>query len=142
MTDKAPFDLDAALAALAIDERAARPAVSERLQARVLGDVAEVAAERAGAVAAKPRTLARTRARTLAPAPARTTERSGGFRLFGLFDAWSGAAVVAVALCLAIGLGVGYRAGPEVLAQAGLGVVKIGVAAEEGGGLFLSEDVL
>ncbi len=29
MTDKAPFDLDAALAALAIDERAARPAVSE-----------------------------------------------------------------------------------------------------------------
>ncbi len=138
MTDKAPFDLDAALAALAIDERAARPAVSESLQARVLGDVAEVAAERSGAVAAKPRTLART----LAPAAARTTERSGGFRLFGLFDAWTGAAVAAVALCLAIGLGVGYRAGPEVLAQAGLGDVKVAVVAEESDGLFLSEGML
>ena len=138
MTDKAPFDLDAALAALAIDERAARPAVSESLQARVLGDVAQIAAGRAGAVAAK----SRTPARTLAPTTAPTTERSGGFRLFGLFDAGTGAAVVAVTLCLAIGLGVGYRAGPEVLAKAGLGEVKIAVAAEEGGGLFLSEDVL
>jgi hypothetical protein len=62
--------------------------------------------------------------------------------LFGLFDAWSGAAVAAVALCLAIGLGVGYQAGPEVLEQAGLGEVKIAAAAEEGGELFLSEDVL
>ena len=48
MTDKAPFDLDAALAALAIDERAARPAVSESLQARVLGDAAGIAAEERG----------------------------------------------------------------------------------------------
>ncbi|MCH8167605.1 MAG: hypothetical protein IIC03_06720 [Proteobacteria bacterium] len=126
MTDKAPFDLDAALAALAIDERAARPAVSESLQARVLGDAAGIAAERAGAMVA----------------PARVPARSGGFRLFGLFDAWSGAAVAAVALCLAIGLGVGYRAGPEVMAQAGLGVATIAVAAEERGGLFVSEDVL
>ncbi len=126
MTDKTPFDLDAALAGLAIDERAARPAVSGSLQARVLGDAAEIAAERAGAMVAPPQSPA----------------RSGGFRLSGLFDAWTGAAVAAVALCLAIGLGVGYRAGPEVLAQAGLGVVKIGVEAEEGGGLFLSEDVL
>ncbi len=126
MTDKTPFDLDAALAALAIDERAARPAVSESLQARVLGNAAMVA----------------VRSRTLAPTLARTPVRAGGFRLFGLFDAWSSAAVGAVGLCLAIGLGVGYRAGPEVLAQAGLGEVKIAVAAEEGGGLFLSEDVL
>ncbi len=124
MTDKAPFDLDAALAALAIDERAARPTVSESLQARVLGDAAESAAESAGAMAQPPQSPA----------------RSGGFRLFGLFDAWSGAAVAAVALCLAIGLGVGYQAGPEVLAQAGLGEVKIAVAAEEGGGLVLSEE--
>ncbi len=138
MTDKAPFDLDAALAALAIDERAARPAVSESLQARVLGDVAEIAAGRAGAVAAK----SRTPARTLAPTTARTTERSGGFRLFGLFDAWTGAAVAAVTLCLAIGLGVGYGAGPEVMARAGLGDVKIAVAAEESGGLFMAEDML
>ena len=126
MTDKAPFDLDAALAALAVDERAARPAVSESLRARVLGDAAGIAAERAGAMVA----------------PARVPARSGGFRLFGLFDAWSGAAVAAVALCLAIGLGVGYRAGPEVMAQAGLGVATIAVAAEERGGLFVSEDVL
>lgn len=126
MTDKAPFDLDAALAALAIDERAARPAASESLQARVLGDAAEVVA-----TAAAP-------SRTLAP----SAVRSGGFRLFGLFDAWTGAAVVAVALCLAIGLGVGYRAGPEVLAQAGLGDVKVAVVAEEGDGLFLSEGML
>jgi hypothetical protein len=122
MTDKAPFDLDAALAALAIDERAARPAVSESLQARVLGDAATVAPP--------------------SPTLARSTVRSGGFRLFGLFDAWTGAAVAAVALCLAIGLGVGYRAGPEVLAQAGLGDVKIAVVAEESDGLFLLEDVL
>jgi hypothetical protein len=130
MTDKAPFDLDAALAALAIDERAARPAVSESLQARVLGDAAEVAATGAA------------QSRTLAPTLAPSAVRSGGFRLFGLFDAWSGAAVAAVVLCLAIGLGVGYRAGPEVMAQAGLGDVKVAVAAEEGDGLFLSEDVL
>ncbi len=126
MTDKAAFDLDAALAALAIDERAVRPAVSESLQARVLGDAAEVAAEAAGALARPPR----------------SPVRSGGFRLFGLFDAWSGAAVAAVALCLAIGLGVGYRAGPEVLAQAGLGGVQIAAAAEEGDGLFMAEDML
>ena len=125
MTDKAPFDLDAALAALTIAERAARPAVSESLQARVLGD----AAEAAGAVAPPP-----TRAQS--------ATRSGGFRLFGWFDAWTGAAVAALALCLAIGLGVGYRAGPEVLAQAGLGDVIVVVAVEEGDGLFLSEGML
>jgi len=134
MTDKAPFDLDAALAALASDERAASPAVSESLQARVLVDLAGVAAERAGALAAEPRPRA--------AAAARTAGQSGGVRLFGLFDAWTGAAVAAVALCLAIGLGVGYRVGPEVLARAGLGEVKIAVAAEESGGLFLPEDVL
>jgi len=126
MTDRTRFDLDAALAALAMDERAAQSAVSESLRARVLGDAGEVAARSAGAVAGPP------------PSPA----RSGGFRLFGLFDAWAGAAAAAVALCLAIGLGVGYRAGPEVLAQAGLGDLKFVVAAEEEGELFLSEDVL
>jgi hypothetical protein len=125
MTDKAPFDLDAALAALANDERAARPTVSESLQARVLGDAAEVAAERAGAMA-----------------PPRIPARSGGFRLFGLVDAWSGAAVAAVVLCLAIGIGVGYGAGSELLAQAGLGDVEVAVAADDSDGFLLSEDVL
>jgi hypothetical protein len=62
--------------------------------------------------------------------------------LSGLFDAWTGAAVAAVALCLAIGLGVGYRAGPEVLLQAGLVEVEIAVVAEEGDGLFPSEGML
>ncbi len=126
MTDKAPFDLDAALAALAIDERAVRPAVSESLQARVLGDAAEIAAESAGAMAQPPQSPA----------------RSGGFRLFGLFDAWAGAAVAAGVLFLVLGLGVGYRAGPEVLAYAGLGDVKIVVAAKESDGLFMAEDML
>ncbi len=126
MTDKAPFDLDAALAALAIDERAARPAASESLRARVLGDAAEIAAGRAGALAPPPQSPA----------------RSGGFWLSGLFDAWTGAAVAAIALCLAIGLGVGYRAGPEVLLQAGLVEVEIAVVAEEGDGLFPSEGML
>ena len=126
MTDKAHFDLDAALAALAADERAVRPVVSESLQARVLGDAAGIAAGRAGTLAA----------------PTRSPARSGGFRLFGLFDAWSGAAVAAVVVCLVIGLGVGYRAGPEVMAQAGLGDVKIVVAAKEGDGLFMAEDML
>jgi hypothetical protein len=126
MTDRVRFDLDAALAALAVDERAAQPAVSESLQARVLGDAGEVAAERAGAVAEPPRN----------PVP------RGRFWLFGLFDVWTGAAAAAVTLCLVIGLGVGYRSGPEVLAQAGLGEMKIAVAGEEDGELFLSEDVL
>ena len=116
MTDKTPFDLDAALAALEQDERAAWPKVSAGLQARVLGDAAEVAAERAGAVAPVMRVSA----------------VSEGFRLFGLFDAWSGAAVAVVTLCLFVGVGVGYQAGPEVMAQAGLGDAEIAFAADDG----------
>ena len=112
MTDKTPFDLDAALAALEQDERAAWPKVSENLQMRVLGD----AAERAGAV------VPVKRARAL----------SGGFRWFGLFDVWSGAAVAAVTLCLFVGVGVGYQAGPEAKAQAGLGDAEIAFAADDG----------
>jgi len=127
MNDKAPFDFDAAMAALKIDERAARPVISERLLARVLGDAAEVAS-----AVAPP-----------APRPvAGRPERSGGFRLFGLFDAWSGAAFATLALCLGIGLGIGYGAGPELMAQAGLGDVEVALAAEESDGLFPSEDVL
>ena len=139
MTDKAPFDLDAALAALAIDEQAARPAISEGLQARVLGDAAQVAAENAAEFAS-------IRASAMAspeiiPSP-RISARFGGFRLFGLFDVWSGAAVAAVLLCLVGGLGLGYEAGPELLAQAGLADAGISVMAENGDGAFLSEDIL
>ncbi len=139
MTDKAPFDLEAALAALAIDEKAARPTVSEGLQARVLGDAAQVAAENAVEFASK-------RASAMAPPEIipslRKSARSGGGRLFGLFDVWSGAAVAAVLICLVGGLGLGYEAGPELLAQAGLADAGISVAAEKGDGAFLSEDIL
>ena len=135
MTDKTHFDLDAALAALATDEKAARPAVSGELQVRVLGDAAEIAAgiaaERAGATASWQNTSS-----------PRKSAQSGGFRLFGLFDAWSGAAAAAVMLCLAGGLGLGYESGPELMAQAGLADVGISVMAENGDGAFLSEDNL
>ena len=130
MTEKAPFDLDAALVALTTNERAAWPTVSESLQTRVLGDAAMVSAERAAAV--------------LPPqqVPEQSPVRSGGFRLFGLFDAWSSAAIAAVAVCLMIGLGVGYGAEPEMMAHMGLGDVVVAAAADDGDGLFLSEDVL
>jgi hypothetical protein len=117
MTDKAQFDLDAAFAALEIDERVARPKVSDGLVARVLTDAAEVIAEGAGA-----------------RLPARSVKaRSGGFRLFGLFDAWSGAAIAATALCLIVGAGVGYESGAEVMARAGLDDSVIAFAADDEG---------
>lgn len=127
MTDNTPFDLDAALAALEQQERAVWPKVSENLQMRALGDAAEVAAERARATVPLSRTP---------PAVSR------GFRWFGLFDAWSGAAVAAVALCLFVGLGVGYEAGPEVMAQIGLGDTEIALAEDDGGGFFPFENIL
>ena len=127
MTDKAPMDFDAALAALKMDEKSARPVVSERLLARVLTDAAEVASSTASPASN--------------PTP-RKPEQSGGFRLFGLFDAWSGGAVAALALCLGIGLGIGYGTGPDLMAQAGLKDIEVAVAAEDSDGLFLSEDVL
>lgn len=127
MTDKAPFDFDAALASLKMDERSARPVVSERLLSRVLADAAEVAS------------LMAPPASTLRP---RKPERSGGSKLFGLFDAWSGGAIAALALCLLIGLGIGYGTGPDLMAQAGLKDIEVAVATDESDGLFLSEDVL
>ncbi|HUS53628.1 MAG TPA: hypothetical protein VMY41_06435 [Thermohalobaculum sp.] len=126
MTDKIPFDLDAALAALEQDERAVWPKVSEKLQMRVLGDAAEVAV---------------ARARTTAPV-SRAPVRSGGFHWFGLSDVWSGAAIAAVTLCLFVGFGVGYEAGPELMAQAGLGDTAIAFAEDDGGGFSPFEDVL
>ncbi len=126
MTDKTPFDLDATLSALEQDERAVWPKVSQGLQARVLGDAAEVAT---------------MRARDVVPA-SRTTAAPGGFWWFGLFDAWSGATVAAVTLCLIVGVGVGYEAGPEVMAQAGLGDTRIAFAEDDGDALSPFEDVL
>ena len=125
MTDKAHFDLDAAFVALEQDERLAQPKVSEGLQARVLGDAAEVAAEGAGARMSAPKVAV----------------RSGGFRWFGLFDAWSGAAVAAVTLCLFVGVGVGYESGAEVMTRAGLDDTAIAFAADDDGFAPL-EDIL
>ena len=134
MAEKVPFHLDAALAALEQDERAVLPVASDSLQARILADAAMVAAGRAGAVAKRPRNRAGDRSRG--------SGRLGGLRVFGLFDAWSGAAVAAIVLGLAVGLGVGYEAGPEVMDRMGLGDMNIAVAGDQGDGFSMSEDVL
>ena len=130
MTDKIAFDLDAAFAALERDERAARPRPSEALLARVLADAAEVAASAPSA-----------------PAAARA-ERPGGrgwLRVFGFADAWAGAAVAAVMLFLVAGFGLGYEAGPDLLAGTGLAPAFGGgdvLVADAGDGLFGPGDAL
>lgn len=129
MTDKAPFNPDAALAALARAERAARPRVSERLQARVLADAAEISAE---ARARQPAAGARR--------PAAAGRGWLGGRLPGL-DGWAGAGIAAAILCLAIGLGVGYEAGDQVLAGAGFEDTRLAQAAEDEA-FLMAEDVL
>jgi hypothetical protein len=129
MTDRIRFKLDAAFAALERDERVARPAPSAALTARVLGDAAEVAAGLAA---------------TGAPTPARVNNaRSDGgwLRFFGFADAWAGAAAAAVLLFLVLGFGVGYEAGPEVMAEAGFGDQET-TLADAGDGLFASGDAI
>jgi hypothetical protein len=126
MIEKAPFDLDAALAALGRDEEASRPAVSAGLQARVLAAAAAVAADR-GEKALR---------------SARPVRRVPRRRLFGLFDVWGGAAVAAVALCLMIGFALGYQAGPEMAERAGLDGVRLAQVTDDGDATFLWEDVL
>ena len=129
MTDKSPMDLDRALDALSARARAASPAVSDRLRARVLGDAAEVTGQAAvRATAPRPKRAAR-------PAAVRSW-------LFGFIDAWSGAAVAAVILGLIAGLGLGYEAGAELMEVAGFGETTIASAARDGDGLFIPEDVL
>ena len=129
MTEKSPFDLDRALDALAARARETGPLPNDRLRARVLEDAARVTAERNAQGAA---------AATVA-AP-----RTGSVRswLSGFADAWSGAAVAAVLLGLIAGIGVGYEAGAELMAEAGFGEQTIASAARDGDGLFIPEDVL
>lgn len=126
-----PFDLDAALADLQRDERTARPEPSPTLIARVRADAAEIAA------AARP---------AVAPVVRPGQQRPFGWlRLIGFGDAWAGATVTAVVLVLAVGFGVGYEAGPEVLAATGLDAALGGdriVLADAGDGVFGSEDAL
>ncbi len=136
MTDKVPFDLDAELAALADASRQAAPEVSVRLRARVLSDASDMTALRMAA----PGAARAQRARELRRAQP-GARRTGG-RVLGLFDAWGAAAVAAVAACLVIGLGVGYQAGDEVLAEVGLAPVDLAQAGDVGNGDLLLEDVL
>lgn len=134
MTDKVPFDLDAAFAALERDERAARPAPSGDLVARVLSDAAGVAAERRHAAAA-----ARPQPRAASRSASRAASGGGWLRLFGFTDAWAGAAVAAVLLFLIAGFGVGYEAGDEVMAE--VGFTDPGTRlADAGDGLFPGEE--
>jgi len=131
MTDKHPFDLDAAFAALERDERAAGPQPSGALVARVLADAAELAAAGRPASAAAPRRGA--------------LETPGWLRFFGFADAWAGATVAAVLLVLAAGFGIGYEAGPELLAGTGLEPViggEVVLLADAGDDLFGAEDAL
>ena len=132
MSNKTPMDLDTALGALARRERSARPEVSANLHARVLTDAAAVSAEIA----------AERRRRVAAEGPRRA---GGGLGILGrlrALDLWTGAAVAAALLCLAVGLGVGYQAGDELLAGTGLGEDVRLAQAGEGDPVFLSEDVL
>jgi hypothetical protein len=129
MTERSRFDLDAALTALERDERAARPNPSAILTARVLGDAAEVTARLAAASQKAPASAERIRA------------GGGWLRYFGFADAWAGAAVAAVMLFLVLGFGVGYEAGPEVMAEAGFDDQET-TLADAGDGLFASGDAI
>jgi len=135
MAEKAQFDLEAELAALAAAAHRAAPDVSDALRARMLGDAAEVATRRAAA----PGAARAQRARQLRREPVLAGARR---RLFGLFDAWGAAAVGAVAACLMIGVGVGYSAGDEVLAEVGFAQVDVAKAGGGDDGYVLLEDVL
>jgi len=128
MTERIPFRLDGALMALERDERGARPDPSADLTARVLADAAAVAAELAVDLPKK-------------PAAAATARGGGWMRLFGFTDAWAGAAVAAVMLFLVLGFGLGYEAGPEVMAEAGFGD-RDTTLADAGDGLFAMGDAI
>ena len=136
MTEKLPFDLDAAFAALERDERAARPAPSGDLVARVLSDAAGVAAERRHAGAA-----ARPQPRSASEATSRVASGGGWLRLFGFTDAWAGAAVAAVLVFLVAGFGLGYEAGPEVMAEVGFTDPETRLA-DAGEALFPGEEAI
>jgi hypothetical protein len=136
MSDRLPFDLDAGLAELAEAARRSAPEVPDRLRARVLADAAEISTLRMAA----PGAARAQRARELRRA--RPGARRTGWRLFGVLDAWGAAAVGVVALCLVIGLGVGYEAGDEVLAGIGIAPVDVALAGDPTSGDLLLEDVL
>ena len=132
MTDKSRFDLDAAFAALERDERAARPAPSQALVARVLADAAAQA----------PRRMSAARA---VPAPDRSGGLAGWLGWLGFGDIWAGVTAAAVVLVLAAGFGFGYQAGPQALAATGLAAPAAEAdfqQADAGDAIFDGEDVL
>lgn len=133
MSERGAYELDAALEALARDERAACPAVSDHLRARVLADAAEVSAEVSTAIPAG-----------VPGAHAARAARGRGAGWVGWLrgrDLWAGAAVAAALICLAIGLGVGYGVGETVLAEVGFEDMRLAQASEDEIA-FLAEDVL
>lgn len=106
MAEKAEFDLDAALTALAREARAASPGPGPDLVARVLADAATVSTGRAAP--APPRPVAGS-------AAGAATGRAGLLdAAFGALFGWTTGAVACMALGLAIGIGVGLEmdAGP------------------------------
>lgn len=110
MVEKADFDLDAALAALAREAGAASPAPGPDLVARVLADAAEVSAGRRPAPA-RARPVARPVAGPLAGKAAGGGGRFGAFSgaISGAIFGWTTGAVACMALGLALGIGVGLE---------------------------------
>lgn len=142
MSNWSSHDLDAALEALARAERAAGPAVSERLRARVLADAAQISP---GRHVSPGRSMPTTAARAPARHEMRHVTRPGARGRPGWrrgVDVWTGAAAVAAILCLAIGLGVGYGAGERLLAEIGIEDTRLAQAQAEDELAFLEEDVL
>jgi len=132
MSDEMEFEaLDAALARLAAADRAARPRVDDALVARVLGDAADVSAERAPSPETVPEWVRET---TREPA----SEIRGLWRL-GALIGWPGSAVAVMATGLVLGIGLGYGLGEDaVMAGFGPGLMAELLGPEE---MFLAEAV-
>lgn len=110
MTEPREIALDRLLDDLKRAERAARPVMSDDLLARVLGDAAEVAAER----------QATAPVRTERAATGRVTARARAGLRWSLFT-WPSGAVAAMVLGLLFGVSVGYGLGDEAMAFASMG---------------------
>lgn len=100
---------DAALTILASEAAAAAPLPRADLVARVLGDAAEVTAERARAADAK----APARHREAPPRKAQPQKTRTG--LLDLLFGWQTGAVAMLMLALGLGVGVGLELDPEVM---------------------------